>query len=74
MKLFIENDRANRWRWYRAESRLDAPSAYYCTNDEGEGVFFVDLDRNERTQLVGTCDFSLARIKDPRGKIRRWNA
>lgn len=69
--LYIENDRDARWRWYRADKRQECPSHFLCTNDDGEGIFSVDLDRNERHQLVGTCDFSLAGIKDPRRKIRR---
>lgn len=48
------------------------PSRYYCTDNHGEGIFLIDLIRNRRVQIVGTCEFSLAGIKDPRNKIRRW--
>ncbi len=45
---------------------------YFCTNDEGEGIFFVDLCANSRRQLEGTCQFSLSGLKDPKAKIRKW--
>ena len=69
----------NRWVWFY-HSQTDGKTSsgdwyvnrYYCTNDEGEGVFVVDLSRNERKQIMGTCQFSLAGLKDPRGAIRRW--
>jgi len=41
------------------EVRLyECTSCYYCTNTNGEGLFYVDIERNERTQIIGTCDFS----------------
>lgn len=46
---------------------------YYCTNRYGEGLFKVDLIRNERKQLEGTCQFSVCGLKDKskKAKIRR---
>ena len=40
-------------------------------NSAGEGLFIVDLKKNERKQLLGTCQFSLRGLKDPRRAIRR---
>ena len=46
---------------------------YYCTNRYGEGLFKVDLIRNERKQLKGTCQFSVCGLKDKskKEKIRK---
>lgn len=64
-----------RWEWWWKSSEDEdgsRPSGYWCTNDYGEGVFYVNTRRNERSQLVGTCDFSLCGLSDPKAKIRRW--
>lgn len=64
-----------RWEWWKLKDLgegEDTPNCYYCTNDDGEGVFFVNSRANSRKQLAGTCEFSLSGIKDPRGKIRRY--
>jgi hypothetical protein len=71
LHLFIRQD-GKRYIWYWAKSREPLPDRYYCTNNEGDGIFVIDLVRNDRKQLIGTCQFSLAGIKDPRGKIRRY--
>jgi len=46
---------------------------YYCTNREGEGLFFVVVSRNHRSQLLGTCDFSTRGLTDAgkKAKMRR---
>ncbi len=59
----------NYWKWWYKETDGDR---YFCTNDNGEGVFLVDLTRNDRKQIVGTCDFTLNGVKDPRARIRSW--
>lgn len=71
--LIYDND-GNKWSWWRKEwkGNEDGVSQYYTTNHSGEGVFFVNLEKNSRKQLVGTCDFSLAGLKDPKRKIRRY--
>lgn len=62
------------WAWHRKmdEDEDGHFTRYWTTNAAGAGIFVVDLKRNNRTQLVGTWDFSLAGIKDPRRKIRNW--
>lgn len=68
-KLAYEQDgRRWEWRW------TDNNDAYWTTNDEGDGVFIVTLSRNERRQVVGTCDFSLNGLnpESAKRKIHRW--
>ena len=76
--LHYEQD-GNKWLWFwhswtdgKTTSGDWYVSKYYCTDSTGDGVFFVDRDRNERKQLVGTCDFSVAGLKNPQRKIREW--
>lgn len=47
---------------------------YYCTNERGEGIFFIDQVRNDRRQLAGTCQFSVRGLKreSKKNKLRRW--
>lgn len=47
---------------------------YYCTNEKGHGVFFVDLIRNTKNQLTGTCQFSVYGLKpeSKKNKFRKW--
>ena len=45
---------------------------YYCTNKSGNGLFYVDLDRNDRKQIEGTSQFSVAGVADKKGKLRRY--
>lgn len=49
-------------------------SEYYQTNREGNGIFLVDLVRNKRKQLAGTCDFTVRGIKpeSKKAKLRTW--
>ena len=75
--LHYEND-GNKWFWYChswTEGKNSAgewyTSHYYCTNNDGEGLFFVDLKNNERWQVLGTCQFSLRGLKDPKRAIRK---
>lgn len=57
--LCYEQD-GNKWIWgYNTESYR-----YYCTNDNGDGIFLK--------QIVGTCQFSLRGLKGPKAKIRKW--
>lgn len=51
MKYYFD-EHTNEVRLYESASR------YYCTNANGEGLFFVDIERNTRAQIIGTCDFS----------------
>ena len=62
------------WHWKSTETETGWYSFYFTTDDNGNGVFRVDLEANDRRQLVGTCDFSLSGLKDPRAKIRRFMA
>ena len=43
---------------------------YYCTNKDGEGLFRVDLQRNDRRQLKGTCQFSVYGLKNKSKKAK----
>ena len=48
---------------------------YYTTNNSGDGMFFVDLSKNDRRQLAGTCDFTVRHCKTDEGKkakMRRY--
>lgn len=66
--LCYEKD-GNKWIWgYNTESYR----YLYCTNDNGDGIFLVDQRNGNRKQLVGTCQFSLRGIKNPKAKIRKW--
>lgn len=46
---------------------------YYKTNPNGDGIFHVDDNGNER-QLVGTCQFSVRGLQrnSAKAKIRRY--
>lgn len=66
--LRYRND-GKRLEWWDKDTDGDR---YFCTNNEGEGIFLVDLTRNDRKQLVGTCDFTLNGVKNPKAKVRRW--
>lgn len=48
--------------------------SYYCTNRYGDGLFKVCLSRNTRTQIIGTCDFSVHGLKDKSKKDKLRNA
>ena len=69
MDMLTYANYGNCWKWWDKDTDGDR---YFCTNDNGEGIFFVDLTRNDRKQLVGTCDFTLNGVKDPKAKIRKW--
>ena len=61
------------WWWKSDEPKHGGrPNAYWCTNNEGAGIFHVDTYNNERRQLVGTWAFDVRKVKDPKAKIRRW--
>lgn len=51
-------------------------NTYFTTNSYGEGVFFVDITRNNRKQLTGTCQFSVCGLKpeSKKDKLRRFLA
>ena len=79
MYLHYEND-GKQWRWFyhdwtdgKTSSGEWYVTQYYCTNADGEGLFFVDLKRNKTKQILVTCQFSLNGLKDPKGKIRRYH-
>ena len=60
------------WHWQSAENEDGWYGFYFTTDDTGCGIFRVDLEENSRRQLVGTSDFSLRGLKDPRAKIRKY--
>lgn len=60
------------WHWKSAETENGWYGYYFTTNDDGCGIFRVDLEANDRRQFVGTSDFSLCGLKDPRAKIRKY--
>lgn len=47
---------------------------YWCTNDEGYGLFEVDEIHNERRQLRGTCQFDIVGITEKSAKRKIKNA
>lgn len=65
-KIWYENQK-DLWKWGR-----EGASHYFMTNEEGMGLFYIHPERNERKQLIGTLQFSLRGLKDPKAKIRRW--
>lgn len=68
-RLSYEKD-GNRWMW----RWNDDDNVYWATNNRGDGVFRIDLSRDEKSQVLGTCDFSLHGMTDEsaKRKIRRW--
>lgn len=50
----IQEDEPIKWRYEE-----DPYYLYYCTNDEREGIFEVNLRENSRSQKQGTLDFTL---------------
>ena len=60
----------NHWKWWHT----DNPETYWETDEEGCGIFLVDLARNERSQIKGTCDFSVSglTLRGAKRKIRQW--
>ena len=49
---------------------------YYETNKDGDGIFYIDAERNYRKQLTGTCQFSVWGLTDKakKAKLRKWLA
>ena len=43
---------------------------FWTTNDDGEGLFFVDLPKNSRRQYIGHCDFSVRGLTDKSKKAK----
>lgn len=60
----------NRWEW-TTDKDWDI---YYCTNNEGEGIFCIDCVRNDSKQLLGTLQFSVSGLTDAsaKRKIREY--
>ena len=60
----------NRWEW-TTDKDWDI---YYCTNDEGYGMFRIDSVKNERKQLEGTLQFNVSGLTDAsaKRKIREY--
>lgn len=69
--LFIDHN-GDMWCWWIGEKRDGPKSYFWSTNVHGQGIWYYDLSDGEVTQIVGTCDFSVRGVKDPRSKIRRW--
>ena len=65
-RLHFEHD-GNEWIWW-------VDGDYYCfyTDKKGFGIFVQDRRNGQVRQVLGTCQFSVAGLKDPRAKIRRW--
>ena len=60
----------NYWEWHlNGEEDI-----YFCTDEDGEGVFKIDPCRNSRDQLTGTCQFSVRGLSEKyaRHKIREF--
>nr|DAX97508.1 MAG TPA: hypothetical protein [Caudoviricetes sp.] len=57
------------WKWYMRNDDV-----YFCTNNDGDGIFEVNPCRNSRHQLMGTMQFSIRGLKEnsAKAKIRRW--
>lgn len=59
------------WTWW-----LPTDTGYDCyeTNRRGEGIFQVNEDTFERTQITGTCQFSLRGCSRSAAyhRIERW--
>ena len=57
------------WKWY-----IGNDDVYFCTNNDGEGIFEIDCYRNNRRQLTGTMQFSVRGLKESsvKAKIRKW--
>lgn len=60
----------NRWEW-TTDKDWDI---YYCTNNEGDGIFRINCVRNECNQLEGTLQFSVSGLTDAsaKRKIRKY--
>lgn len=79
MKDYLHYERdGNQWIWFwhswtdgKCSNGEWYTKKYCCTNNDGEGLFIVDISKNERKQILGTCQFSLAGLKDPKRAIRR---
>lgn len=69
MKLRYEKD-GKRWTWY-IEGEDDK---YFQTSNDGEGIQEILLNRNERKDLEGTCQFSVRGVSGnwAKRKIRNW--
>ena len=53
------------------EAHIDE-NRYYCTEKNGDGLFFVDSKNNTRKQIEGTAQFTVRGITDKKAKIRRY--
>lgn len=64
MKFFINNN--------YVEAHINEHS-YYCTGKDGYGLYYVNSSRNDRKQILGTSQFSIANLKDKskKAKIRK---
>lgn len=47
-------------------------NVYYCTGRDGYGLFRVDSERNSRSQILGTAQFSVVGVKSKKAKLRRF--
>lgn len=59
----------NEWIWWVDDGIY---TTCYYTDKNGYGIFAQDRRNGQTRQIVGTCQFSVAGLKDPRAKIRRW--
>lgn len=70
MMIFMKK----RVKWYVDDNYVEAEiseTVYYCTGRGGYGLFIVDRAKNDRHQILGTAQFSVAGVKDKIGKMRR---
>lgn len=44
---------------------------FYTTNERGNGIFRVDLYKNERVTIAGTSQFSVRYCKTDKGKKQK---
>lgn len=64
-KLFVKIERwGQKGLYVEWHTESEPEYRYSCTNNSGEGVFHIDLRRNEREQIIGTADYSLAGLSD----------
>ena len=63
-----------KYEWDEKALRMwTSEDAYFTTNSEGEGIFRVDQVKNSRSQIAGTCEFSIRGIKPASAKRKLRN-
>lgn len=61
--------------WYvegnYVQASISGSDTYFCTGEDGHGLFKINCAANSRCQILGTADFSVVGVKDKIGKVRR---